>query len=130
MVIQRVRTGQITEDLNAIRKAEAEAFSDESRGTIIALKNSILNALKFVRNSLARYLGKGTSTKEVKRMEDSINAILDEYGIVKGEANYEFKDYSAAQPKGEVSLTITPTEEAAPAEPTEVIEETTPTMPL
>ncbi len=25
-------------------------------------------------------------------MEDSINAILDEYGIVKGEANYEFKD--------------------------------------
>ena len=122
MVIQRVRTGQITEDLNAIRKAEAEAFSDESRGTIIALKNSILNALKFVRNSLARYLGKGTSTKEVKRMEDAINAILDEYGIVKGEANYEFKDYSAAQPKGEVSLTITPTEEAAPAEPTEPAE--------
>ncbi len=56
-------------------------------------------------------------------MEDAINNILDEYGIVKGEANYEFKDYSAAQPKGEVSLTITPTEEAAPAEPTEVIEE-------
>ena len=118
MVIQRVRTGQITEDLNAIRTAEREAFSDADKGAIASLKNSILNALKFVRNSLARYLGKGTSTKEVKRMEDSINAILDEYGIVKGEANYEFKDYSAAQPKGEVSLTITPTEEAAPAEPT------------
>jgi len=116
MVIQRVRTGQITEDLNAIRTAEREAFSDADKGAIASLKNSILNALKFVRNSLARYLGKGTSTKEVKRMEDSINAILDEYGIVKGEANYEFKDYAAAQPKGEVSLTITPTEEAAPAE--------------
>lgn len=125
MVIQRVRTGQITEDLNAIRTAEREAFSDADKGAIASLKNSILNALKFVRNSLARYLGKGTSTKEVKRMEDSINAILDEYGIVKGEANYEFKDYSTAQPKGEVSLTITPTEEAAPAEPaapTEAIE--------
>lgn len=118
MVIQRVRTGQITEDLNAIRTAEREAFSDADKGAIASLKNSILNALKFVRNSLARYLGKGTSTREVKRMEDSINAILDEYGIVKGEANYEFKDYSAAQPKGEVSLTITPTEEAAPAEAT------------
>jgi hypothetical protein len=125
MVIQRVRTGQITEDLNAIRTAEREAFSDADKGAIASLKNSILNALKFVRNSLARYLGKGTSTKEVKRMEDSINNILDEYGIVKGEANYEFKDYSAAQPKGEVSLTITTTEEAAPAEPaapTEAIE--------
>lgn len=116
MVIQRVRTGQITEDLNAIRTAEREAFSDADKGAIASLKNSILNALKFVRNSLARYLGKGTSTREVKRMEDSINNILDEYGIVKGEANYEFKDYSAAQPKGEVSLTITPTEEAAPVE--------------
>ena len=118
MVIQRVRTGQITEDLNAIRTAEREAFSDADKGAIASLKNSILNALKFVRNSLARYLGKGTSTREVKRMEDSINNILDEYGIVKGEANYEFKDYSAAQPKGEVSLTITPTKESAPAEPT------------
>ena len=39
MVIQRVRTGQITEDLNAIRKAEAEAFSDESRNAIASLKN-------------------------------------------------------------------------------------------
>lgn len=102
MVIQRVRTGQITEDLNAIRKAEQEAFSDKDKGLITAWKNSILNALQFARNSIARYLGKGTSTKEVKRMEDTINNILDEYGIVKGEANYEFKDYSAAQPKGEV----------------------------
>ena len=112
MVIQRVRTGQITEDLNAIRKAEQEAFSDQDKGLITAWKNSILNALKFVRNSLARYLGKGTSTREVKRMEDSINAILDEYGIVKGEANYEFKDYSAAEPKGELK-----------AEPTTIVEQ-------
>jgi hypothetical protein len=110
MVIQRVRTGQITEDLNAIRKAEQEAFSDQDKGLIAAWKNSILNALKFARNSIARYLGKGTSTKEVKRMEDTINNILDEYGIVKGEANYEFKDYSAAQPKGEVKTA----EETAP----------------
>jgi len=107
MVIQRVRTGQITEDLNAIRQAEKESFSD--KGAIASLKNSILNALQFLRNSIARYLGKGTSTKEVKKMEDTINNILDEYGIVKGEANYEFKDYSAAQPKGELK-----------AEPTEV----------
>jgi hypothetical protein len=110
MVIQRVRTGQITEDLNAIRKAEQEAFTDQDKGNIIAWKNSILNALQFVRNSIARYLGKGTSTKEVKRMEDAINNILDEYGIVKGEANYEFKDYSAAEPKGELK--------AEPTEPT------------
>jgi hypothetical protein len=102
MVIQRVRTGQITEDLNAIRQAEKESFSD--KGAIASLKNSILNALQFLRNSIARYLGKGTSTKEVKKMEDTINNILDEYGIVKGEANYEFKDYSAAQPKGEVKV--------------------------
>lgn len=111
MVIQRVRTGQITEDLNAIRAAERETFSDKDRGLIVAWKNSILNALKFARNSIARYLGKGTSTKEVKKMEDTINNILDEYGIVKGEANYEFKDYSAAQPKGEVKVA----EEVAPA---------------
>jgi len=110
MVIQRVRTGQITEDLNAIRKAEQEAFSDQDKGLIAAWKNSILNALQFFRNSIARYLGKGTSTKEVKKMEDTINNILDEYGIVKGEANYEFKDYSAAQSKGEVKVA----EEAAP----------------
>ena len=114
MVIQRVRTGQITEDLNAIRQAEQEAFSDKDKGAIISLKNSILNALRVVRDSITRYLGKGTSTKEVEKMKNAINAILDEYGIVKGEANYEFQDYSAAQPKGEVSLTITPTEEAAP----------------
>ena len=113
MVIQRVRTGQITEDLNAIRKAEQEAFSDQDKGNITAWKNSILNALEFVRNSIARYLGKGTSTKEVKRMEDAINNILDEYGIVKGEANYEFKDYSTAEPKGE--LKAEPTEEVAAA---------------
>ena len=110
MVIQRVRTGQITEDLNAIRKAEQEAFTDQDKGLITSWKNSILNALQFVRNSIARYLGKGTSTKEVKRMEDAINNILDEYGIVKGEANYEFKDYSAAEPKGELK--------AEPTEPT------------
>ena len=125
MVIQRVRTGQITEDLNAIRQAEQEAFSDKDKGAIISLKNSILNALRVVRDSITRYLGKGTSTKEVEKMKNAINAILDEYGIVKGEANYEFQDYSAAQPKGEVSLTITPTEEAAPeaeAEPTSAIE--------
>ena len=119
MVIQRVRTGQITEDLNAIRKAEQEAFTDQDKGLITAWKNSILNALQFVRNSIARYLGKGTSTKEVKRMEDTINNILDEYGIVKGEANYEFKDYSSAEPKGK--LKAEPTEvtatEAIPVEP-------------
>ena len=123
MVIQRVRTGQITEDLNAIRQAEQEAFSDKDKGAIISLKNSILNALRVVRDSITRYLGKGTSTKEVEKMKNAINAILDEYGIVKGEANYEFQDYSAAQPKGEVSLTIA--EEAAPeaeAEPTSAIE--------
>jgi hypothetical protein len=118
MVIQRVRTGQITEDLNAIRQAEKESFSD--KGAIASLKNSILNALQFLRNSIARYLGKGTSTKEVKKMEDTINNILDEYGIVKGEANYEFKDYSAAQPKGEVKAepteATTTTEESLPVE--------------
>ena len=119
MVIQRVRTGQITEDLNAIRKAEQEAFSDQDKGLITAWKNSILNALEFVRNSIARYLGKGTSTKEVKRMEDAINNILDEYGIVKGEANYEFKDYSAAEPKGE--LKAEPTEEVAAVTPTKEV---------
>ena len=119
MVIQRVRTGQITEDLNAIRKAEQEAFSDQDKGNITAWKNSILNALEFVRNSIARYLGKGTSTKEVKRMEDAINNILDEYGIVKGEANYEFKDYSAAEPKGE--LKAEPTEEVAAVTPTKEV---------
>ena len=108
MVIQRVRTGQITEDLNAIRKAEQEAFTDQDKGNIIAWKNSILNALQFVRNSIARYLGKGTSTKEVKRMEDAINNILDGYGIVKGEANYEFKDYSKAEPTVNQSLTVQP----------------------
>ena len=119
MVIQRVRTGQITEDLNAIRKAEQEAFTDQDKGLITSWKNSILNALQFVRNSIARYLGKGTSTKEVKRMEDAINNILDEYGIVKGEANYEFKDYSAAEPKGELKAepTETTTEESLPVEP-------------
>jgi hypothetical protein len=119
MVIQRVRTGQITEDLNAIRKAEQEAFSDQDKGLITAWKNSILNALQFLRNGIARYLGKGTSTKEVKRMEDSINNILDEYGIVKGEANYEFKDYSAAEPKGE--LKAEPTEEVAAVTPTKEV---------
>ena len=119
MVIQRVRTGQITEDLNAIRKAEQEAFTDQDKGNIISWKNSILNALEFVRNSIARYLGKGTSTKEVKRMEDAINNILDEYGIVKGEANYEFKDYSAAEPKGELKAEPTEptTEESLAVEP-------------
>ena len=125
MVIQRVRTGQITEDLNAIRAAEKEAFSDKDKGLIAAWKNSILNALQFFRNSIARYLGKGTSTKEVKRMEDTINNILDEYGIVKGEANYEFKDYSAAQPKGE--LKTKPIEVAATTEeslPVEAVSET------
>jgi hypothetical protein len=120
MVIQRVRTGQITEDLNAIRQAEQEAFSDQDKGLITAWKNSILNALEFARNSIARYLGKGTSTKEVKKMEDTINNILDEYGIVKGEANYEFKDYSSAQPKGELKAEptqVTPTtEESLPVE--------------
>ena len=119
MVIQRVRTGQITEDLNAIRQAEQEAFSDKDKGAIISLKNSILNALRVVRDSITRYLGKGTSTKEVEKMKNAINAILDEYGIVKGEANYEFQDYSAAQPKGE--LKAAPTEvtetEAIPVEP-------------
>lgn len=119
MVIQRVRTGQITEDLNAIRKAEQEAFTDQDKGLIAAWKNSILNALEFVRNGIARYLGKGTSTREVKRMEDAINNILDEYGIVRGEANYEFKDYSKAEPKGELK--------AEPAEPT--TEETLPVVP-
>jgi len=118
MVIQRVRTGQITEDLNAIRQAEKESFSD--KGAIASLKNSILNALQFLRNSIARYLNKGTSTKEVKKMEDAINNILDEYGIVKGEANYEFKDYSAAQPKGEVKVA----EEAAPEAPATAVSET------
>ena len=108
MVIQRVRTGQITEDLNAIRAAEKEAFSDKDKGLIIAWKNSILNALQFARNSITRYLGKGTSTKEVKKMEDTINSILDGYGIVKGEANYEFKDYSKAEPTGKESLTVQP----------------------
>jgi hypothetical protein len=108
MVIQRVRTGQITEDLNAIRAAEKEAFSDKDKGLIIAWKNSILNALQFARNSITRYLGKGTSTKEVKKMEDTINSILDGYGIVKGEANYEFKDYSKAEPTVKESLTVQP----------------------
>lgn len=109
MVAQRVRTGQITEDLNAIRAAEKEAFSDKDKGIIRAWKDSLLNALQFLRTSIARYLGKGTSTKEVEKMLNTMNTILDEYGIVKGEANYEFKDYSAAQPKGELK-----------AEPTEV----------
>lgn len=122
MVVQRVRTGQITEDLNAIRQAEKETFSDKDRGGIISLKNSILNALKFLRNGIARYLGKGTSTKEVKRMENAINNILDEYGIVKGEANYEFKDYSAAQPKEE--LKTAPAEEASPVTPAATTEAT------
>jgi len=108
MVIQRVRTGQITEDLNAIRKAEQETFSDQDKGIITAWKNSLLNALQFLRNSITRYLGKGTSTKEVKKMEDTINSILDGYGIVKGEANYEFKDYSKAEPTVKESLTVQP----------------------
>lgn len=119
MVIQRVRTGQITEDLNAIRQAEKEAFSDQDKGAIISLKNSILNALRVVRDSITRYLGKGTSTKEVEKMKNAINTILDEYGIVKGEANYEFKDYSAAQPKGELK-----------AEPTEVTPTTEESLPV
>jgi hypothetical protein len=102
MVAQRVRTGQITEDLNAIRAAERETFSDKDKGIIRAWKDSLLNALQFLRTSIARYLGKGTSTKEVEKMLNTMNTILDEYGIVKGEANYEFKDYSAAQPKGEL----------------------------
>jgi hypothetical protein len=110
MVIQRVRTGQITEDLNAIRQAEKETFSDQDKGAIISLKNSILNALRVVRDSITRYLGKGTSTKEVEKMLNTMNTLLDEYGIVKGKSNYEFKDYSAAQPKGE--LKAEPTEEA------------------
>jgi len=113
MVIQRVRTGQITEDLNAIRQAEKEAFSDQDKGAIISLKNSILNALRVVRDSITRYLGKGTSTKEVEKMLNTMNTILDEYGIVKGKSNYEFKDYSAAQPKGE--LKAEPIEEATTA---------------
>jgi len=104
MVAQRVRTGQITEDLNAIRAAEKEAFSDKDKGIIRAWKDSLLNALQFLRNSIARYLGKGTSTREVEKMLNTMNTILDEYGIVKGEANYEFKDYSDAQPKGEVKV--------------------------
>ena len=108
MVAQRVRTGQITEDLNAIRAAEKEAFSD--KGAIASLKNSLLNAIQFLRTSIARYLGKGTSTKEVEKMLNTMNTILDEYGIVKGEANYEFKDYSAAQPKGEVVSRVEPKE--------------------
>ena len=129
MVIQRVRTGQITEDLNAIRKAEQEAFTDQDKGNITSWKNSILNALQFLRNSIARYLGKGTSTKEVKKMEDAINNILDEYGIVKGEANYEFKDYSAAEPKGELKAEPTEqtTEESLPVEP-ELSETITPAI--
>jgi len=113
IVAQRIRTGQITEDLNAIRKAEQEAFSDQDKGIIKAWKNSILNALQLLRNSIARYLGKGTSTREVEKMLNAMNTILDEYGIVKGEANYEFKDYSAAQPKGE--LKAEPIEEATTA---------------
>jgi hypothetical protein len=114
MVIQRVRTGQITEDLNAIRAAEREAFTDKSRTAISQFKNAILNALQMLRNSLVRYLGKGTSTREVKKMEDTINAILDEYGIVGGEANYEFKDYSAAQPTRAAApeAAVTTTQEA------------------
>jgi hypothetical protein len=119
IVAQRIRTGQITEDLNAIRKAEQEAFSDQDKGAIISLKNSILNALQLLRNSIARYLGKGTSTREVEKMLNAMNTILDEYGIVKGEANYEFKDYSAAQPKGEVK-----------AEPTEATPTTEESLPV
>ena len=38
MVAQRVRTGQITEDLNAIRAAEKETFSD--KGVVASWKNS------------------------------------------------------------------------------------------
>ena len=121
MVAQRVRTGQITEDLNAIRAAERETFSDKDKGIIRAWKDSLLNALQFLRTSIARYLGKGTSTKEVEKMLNTMNTILDEYGIVKGEANYEFKDYSAAQPKGEVKAEpaeVTPTtEESLTVEP-------------
>lgn len=122
IVSQRMRTGQITEDLQDLQNAEQEAFSDQDKSVIQKFKNAILNALKDIRTSIVRYLKPSTSTPEVRRMLDMVNQELDKYGIARGEANYEFKDYTKPAEKK------VPTQKPAAVAPTGEQPVVTPTV--
>lgn len=100
VVLQRLRTGQITEDVEAIQRAEQEVFTDADRNAILSFKNAIVEALIAIRDTITRYLNPKTSTPEMKRILAETESILDRFSVVAGkENNVTYKDYSDAAPK-------------------------------
>jgi hypothetical protein len=76
-VIQRMRTGQLTEDLRAAKK-EAQAGSAAARTFI----DSVLEALERYRAAIVRFINRATSPKRIQERLKQVNAILDEFGII------------------------------------------------
>lgn len=114
VVLQRLRTGQLTEDVEAIQRAEQEVFSDSDRNAILSLKNAIVEALIAIRDTILRYLNPKTSTPEMKRILKETETVLDRFGVVEGkENNVTYKDYSESAPQRKESAQPKETEEAA-----------------
>lgn len=100
MVLQRLRTGQLSEDVEKIRRAEQAVFTDSDRSVIESLRKAITEALVAIRDTISRYLSPETSTPEMKKILKETESILDRFGVVAGkENNVTPKDYSDAAPK-------------------------------
>lgn len=75
MMVERARTGQLTEDVQI-------ALNAKQRGAVTPFLKVLLDAAQRIREVLARYLNPATSTKTVQEAYAGINAVLDKYGNI------------------------------------------------
>lgn len=76
MMVQRARTGQLTEDASI-------AANVVLRGGATSFLRGLLNAAQRIREVIARYLNPETSTPAIQGVYRSVNEVLDRYGDVK-----------------------------------------------
>lgn len=73
-VVQRMRTGQITEDVQALN-AQAKAGNQNAGGFLATL----VDAIRTVREALVNFINPSTSPQRIRDIIDRTNAILDEF---------------------------------------------------
>lgn len=80
MMVQRARTGKITEDVAAMNRAAKGGGRAETQ-----VFKLFVQALQRLREIIARYLNPETSTKTIQEAYRNINEALDQYGIIRPE---------------------------------------------
>lgn len=75
--IQRLRTGQTTEDLQVL-----EAQAKLGKEAVIPFIRHLVNAVALIRKAISRFANPSTSPKRFKELLSQTKKILDQYGVV------------------------------------------------